>query len=163
MDFTRLTGSPDLDPVANVHPYSYRDARTHLEDIKALRNWAENEFSRLNSLVTGNDFQLETEIVNTNKKFDDIISRLELRLIELIKDTHNEGTAFDPTTGATHYGVSTVIAHVYDNARVYALFADELDKLGMTALDWDKWMEKNSTRHFDLGCGYPNLHDVRKS
>ena len=159
MDFTRLTGSPDLDPVANVQPYSYRDARTHLEDIKALRNWSSQSFTDLQSAMSSNDGELARNIAELSRHFDASLSELDKKLTEMFYDAHDEMISFDPTNGTRVEGISTVISRVFDNLRIYGLFAKEFDEMGNTAKEWDEYFSTHSARHFDLGATYPRFND----
>lgn len=160
MDFTRLTGSPDLDPVANVQPYSYRDARTHLEDIKALRNWCDSEFAHLYANLNTDSADWHKQVKALGDKIEAELFALDQKLVRMIEGSHDEMVSFDPTNGTRTEGISTVVSRMYDNLRIFGLFAKQFDAKKMTAKEWDDWMSNHSARHFDLAITYPNLNDV---
>lgn len=160
MDWERLTGTHSVSPVSEVSPYTHRDAVTHLEEIKNLNRWVRSEVARIESLARSGDEALSHSLTQFQNEMSNKLKDMDFKFTEMFKDAKNEGLAFDPTDGTTTHGVSTVISHVFDNARIFALFAHDFDKMNLTAKEWDLWMDKNSARHFDLGYTYPNLNDV---
>ena len=162
MDFSRLTGSPDLDPVANVQPYSYRDARTHLEDIKNLAAWVNREVQRLDNVDSSDSSDWHKQLGDMVTNFNKFVEQIRFEINERIINTHDQALAFDPTNGTITQGLSTSISRMYDNLRVYALFAKEFDEMGYTAKQWDEYFDTHSARHFDLGATYPRFNEELK-
>ena len=160
MEWERLTGSHTVSPVSEVSPYTHRDAITHLEEIKNLNRWAHAEFERIEAKVDAEDNELATDIRNARAALELSISELDKKLTRMVEDSHDETLAYDPTSGIRTNGLSTVVSHVYDNARIYAYFAKELDDLGMTAEQYEDFT--GTARHFDTAITHPTPHDVFK-
>jgi hypothetical protein len=148
-------------PVSNITPFTYRDGETYLEQLARLRQYIVELVPKLNQTIADEHAawvagdaavkaQLEAELKAFTDTWTAIIESLQV----------NATTAFDPTSGALYQGISKVISNVYDNTRVYAYFADQLDNFEYTASVWDA-MEYEA-RRFDLGLAYSptQLNDI---
>lgn len=148
-----VMGIGAFDPVSNVTPFTYRDGGTYLTILRKLQdklneviehyNEGENANAVAHSLIVSELTNLIAESISSlRKEFEGI---------------NDEYTVADPTTGRRVTGLTQALGNVYDNTRVFAYFASELDERDLTAAAMDA---ANSTaRHFDLGATWPNIHD----
>lgn len=144
-----------FEPINQVTPFTYRDNETYLSTLRGLRH-------KINELIAHVDAADAELIVQFNQALQSLdaeisatIAAMREEFIDLIDD--DAGVGFDPTTGSITTPIFKALNNVYDNTRIYAYFAVELDTLGFTAAEWD--LMAYGARHFDLAMTYPDIHD----
>ena len=154
-----LTTLAPFSPVNPVTPFTYRDNATFLTILHALER-------RVNEIIAAVNLANDQDATNLNEAILELTNSLNLtvqnvytELTAMIDGSHDESVATDPTNGNRLSGLSTVISNVYDNARIFAYFAQQYDELLLTASAYDAL--EYSARHFDLGITYPILNDVQ--
>lgn len=145
-------------PVNPVTPFTYRDNDTYLTLLRKLEEFATGLAEHVNEQDEDNKSAWQRAI-------DDLTNALNLTVLSVYNDlvnqiagSHDESIASDPTTGKRNAGLSTVVAHVYDNLRIHAYFAKQYDDLGLTCAEYDAL--NFTARHYDLAPLYPTLNDV---
>jgi hypothetical protein len=153
MDTLDLSGFFNT-PIANITPFTYRDGETYLEQIHRLKNYLDSITAQVNLQLTGsndtNQAAITALVAQLNQTLHDFSNRQIAELLEL----ENQAVAYveDPTTGNLTTALNVALAHVYDNTRYYAYFANQLDGFEKTAAEWDAM--EYTARHFDLVLGY---------
>lgn len=154
-------------PLSNVAPFTYRDNFTYLETLMAL-------IKKINEIINGYDgviagqAALESAMLelttNVDVRINAIASEVKTQMdalrdevISLIEDSVASGVAIDPTTGIAA-PLTTVISRLFDNVRVHAYFAKQLDEQNLTALEIDNL--NRSARHFDLSPVSPTNDEL---
>jgi hypothetical protein len=99
------------------------------------------------------------------KSINDLSDAFEIALAAVqasILQSNGDYISFDPTNGTNTEALSQVVSNVYDNTRIFAYFAKDLDDLGMTAAEYDALLASMPVRHMDLAPLYPTLNDALK-
>lgn len=143
-------------PVSNVTPFTYRDGETFLSELHRIKEYIRELAFLLESGDAANRDYVNKAIAALTEQFNAAIVYLE----GLIAGSHDESIAFDPTNGTHLEGLSQVVSNVYDNVRIFAYFALDLDNMDLTAAEYDAWLATMPVRHMDLAPLYPALNDV---
>lgn len=146
-----------LQNLTNVTPFSYRDGYTFLDKLEAIAkvvNQVVNTVNSLNDVVNTINTNLEalsdsidSRFVNMREELSDDLGRLRADLEELITDAVPAGVVRNPVDGKIA-SVEDALGSVYDNARVHAWFAVDIDTNNLTAAEIDALAL--SARHHDL-------------
>jgi len=144
-------------PISNVTPFTYRDGLTFLEkleqiaaNLQALHDWSDQVVQTLvdlQALHAADVASLTAAITASEERSTAALAVARAEILAMVVDSIPGGVAIDPTTGLTS-PVNTVISNVYDNVRVHAYFAKDLDVQNLTAAQIDAL--NRSARHFDL-------------
>lgn len=143
-------------PVSNVTPFTYRDGETFLSELHRIKCYISEMVAALEKADEDNRDYVNNAITQLTDQFNAVVSYLE----NIIAGSHDESIAFDPTNGAHLEGLSQVVSNVYDNVRIFAYFAKDLDDMNMTAAQYDTMLASMPVRHMDLAPTYPKLNDV---
>ena len=140
--------------ISDVQPFSYKDGETYLGKLGRLEKYIRDTLEYLVRVQREHDSftdeKLEKLRIEVNQIFADLVAE--------IASVSDGALAFNPTNGKKE-PLSKVVGDTYDNNRIYAYFAAELDALDMTAAEYDEWLAAKNARHFDLAMTYPVLHD----
>ena len=145
-------------PVNPVVPFTMRDTATFLSILHGLREHVNDLAEHINTTDADNHSAWQKAIDDLTNALNLAILNVYNELVERIDSSHDDSVANDPTTGKRNMGLSTVVANVYDNARIFAYFAGQYDALGMTAAEYEAL--NYTARHYDLAPLYPTLNDV---
>lgn len=151
-------GVPPFAPVSNVTPFTYRDGETFLSELHRIKCYIAEMVAVLEKADEDNRDYVNNTIQQLTTQFNAAVIYLE----GLIAGSHDESIAFDPTNGSHLEGLSQVVSNVYDNSRIFAYFAKDLDDMGMTAVEYDDLLASMPVRHMDLAPLYPTLNDALK-
>lgn len=150
-----------FNPVNPVTPFTFRDTATNLTILHGLVDKVNAIIEQVNLSLAEDQDNLESAINDLTNSLNLTLMNYQVEITNLVESTHDEGVAFNPTTGTRVDPVSKVIGDTYDNTRVFAYFALQYDNLGLTAAAYDALTY--SARHFDLGVTYPTLNDVQET
>ena len=154
-----LVGMADFSPLGQTTPFTYRDTDTNMSILRGLRAKLEELIEAVNAANDVNTSEHNRIVRELTTQFNNALNALESELSEQIDGLGLDGiSAHDPTTGQRNTAVSKVISNVYDNTRVFAWFAQQLDEFGWSAVEYETHV--TSARHFDLAPTYPVLNDV---
>ena len=138
-DATCPRALPYPDVVTSV-PFTFRDGLTTLELIERLRH----ALIQLQSDVNENGERTQANIESIRRALDGAVSAmsddmaaLESEMRALVHDAVATGAVESPVRGIVQ-PVQTVIGDMYDNVRVFALFAADYDGMGLTAKEYDE-------------------------
>ena len=148
-DATCPRALPYPDVVTSV-PFTFRDGLTTLELIERLRHALirlQSDVNKSGEHTQANLDSIQRELEGTASAMMDAMRALESDMRALVHDAVATGTAESPVRGVVQ-PVQTVIGDMYDNVRVFALFAADYDGMGLTAEEYDK-MSINA-RLYDL-------------
>lgn len=152
---TPFLGIPPFSGVSNVTPFTYKDGETYLGQLRRLRDYTSDGFA----VLSQNDSITSADIATLQSYITSALNTLETKLESEIATLSDGGPlVFDPTTGQRTVTASVALGHVYDNNRVYGLFASQIDALGLTAAQFDAL--NYAARQFDLAATYPELNAV---
>lgn len=146
-------------PINMVTPFTYHDGMTYLarleylcqkinEEIVPAVNEAVTVSNATSETLAGILTEVDARLALFASQQADILSEFRTEMIGLIHEATGSGTALNPTNGRIE-PVAKVISDLYDNVRVHAYSALELDGLDLTALEYDErayWL----ARYFDL-------------
>lgn len=152
---------PTLDsftPVNPVTPFTYRDNDTYMTILHKLEQYVAGVTEHVNTTDASNNSAWQKAIDDLTNALNLTILSVYNDLVNMIAGSHDESIADDPTTGKRNAGLSTVVAHVYDNLRIHAYFAKQYDDLGLTCAEYDAL--NYTARHYDLAPLYPTLNDT---
>ena len=144
-------------PLTNITPFTYRDGATYLQILERLRELVNEVVVKTNEVIqTVNEAvaelagtrqwveeRLAAYTVEQDRKFD----LLRQELIQLIEDSTAAGVIVNPTNGLTE-PVEKVVSDVFDNVRVHARFAVDMDIRDLTVAQLEA--EGFTARHLDL-------------
>lgn len=146
-----------FNPLGTGQGFASRDTDSFLTILEKLREQVNALVTALNNLNADNASEHGAIVETLTAQFESELLDTKNYLENLIEENNDEVNAFDPTTGTRLNTVSRVISNVYDNARVFAMFAAQLDGKGWTAKQYDDM--GLTARHFDLGMTYPVIND----
>lgn len=157
-----LVGMADFSPLGQTTPFTYRDTDTNMSMVRGLRAKLDELIEAVNSANDVNTSEHNRIVRDLTAQFNNALTALESELSQQIDGLGLDGvSAFDPTTGKRQTDLSRVVGNTFDNARVFAYFAKQLDDYGWTAAQYDA--HQDTARHFDLAPTYPVLNDVLPS
>lgn len=138
IDATLPRGLPYPQVVTSV-PFTFRDGLTTLELIERLRH----ALLRLQSDVNTGAGHTQANIEALRKALDDAVAsmtdamaELDSQMRALVHDAVASGVAVSPVRGRMQ-PVQAIFDDMYDNVRVFALFAADYDGMGLTAGQYD--------------------------
>lgn len=144
----------DFDSVGGVTPFTYRDSATYASMLAQLVDGLNSVINTVNE--HGDNIEAIVPTVNSafagiettiNKSFEDFESAIQLWFSNV---QHDGGSIYDPTTGALAQPFGLVLAHVYDNLRIFGWTALQYDTFNWTVGEYDA--KAYTARQYDLGA-----------
>lgn len=145
-------------PISEVQPFTYRDNESYLKQLARLRDYVRENLQRLSN-------QEIVDVAYLLKSINDLSNAIQVEIAAVqasIQQSNGDYISFDPTNGTSTEALSQVVSNVYDNTRIFAYFAKDLDDMGMTAAEYDALLSSMPVRHMDLAPLYPTLNDALK-
>lgn len=140
--------------ISDVQPFSYKDGETYLGKLGRLEKYIRDTLEYLVRVQREHDKLTDANIEKLRLE----VNQIFVDLIAEIASVSDGALAYNPTNGKKE-PLSKVTGDTYDNLRIFAYFAKELDDMGMTAAEYDAWLAQSNARHFDLAITYPVPHD----
>lgn len=155
-----LAGMPPFEPLQRVVPFTYRDTATNQQIVNGLRQTLNALIDEFNSANDTNTSEHNRIVSQLTTQFNNALNALDGRLTDQLDGiTTDSASVNDPTTGSRNVSLSQALSNTFDNSRVFAYFAKQLDDFGWTAAEYDT-LHIDTARHFDLAPTYPVLNDV---
>lgn len=135
---------------STMQPFAYRDTLNMLTWLRAIACNLDTVREHVNDIGDAVGKIPEDTETALQKIVDDTtaaLAALDTTLRALIAEGSATGTAFSPVRGQAQ-SVQHVFEDMYDNVRVYALFAADYDTMGLSAEEYDSLEVR--AREYDL-------------
>lgn len=135
---------------STMQPFAYRDTLNMLTWLRAVACNLDTVRERVNDIgdaVEKIPEDTETALQKIVDDTTDALAALDTTLRALIAESGSTGTAFSPVRGRVD-SVQHILDDMYDNVRVFALFAADYDEMGLSAEEYDSLEVR--AREYDL-------------
>lgn len=136
---TPLGGILNRPYFSTMQPFAYRDTLNMLTWLRAVTCNLDTLRERVNDIgdaVEKIPKDTETALQKIVDDTTDALAALDTTLRALITESTATGTAWSPVRGRTE-SVQHILDDMYDNVRVFALFAADYDTMGLSAEEYD--------------------------
>ena len=143
---------------STMQPFAYRDTLNMLTWLRAIACNLDTVREHVNDIgetVENMPIDIETALQKIADDTTDALAALDTTLRALIAESSSTGTVISPVRGQVQ-SVQHVFEDMYDNVRLFALFAADYDAMGLSAEEYDSLGVR--AREYDL-----HVTDVRNA
>lgn len=143
---------------STMQPFAYRDTLNMLTWLHAIARNLDTVREHVNDIgetVENMPVDIEKALQKIVDDTTDALTELDTTLRALIAESSSTGTVLSPVRGQRQ-SVQHVFEDMYDNVRLFALFAADYDTMGLSAEEYDSLEVR--AREYDL-----HVTDVRNA
>ena len=147
---TPLGGIINRPYFSTMQPFAYRDTLNMLTWLRAVTcnlDTVREHVNEVGETVENMPIDIEKALQKIVDDTTAALAALDTTLRALIAESSSTGTVLSPVRGQVQ-SVQHVFEDMYDNVRVYALFAADYDTMGLSAEEYDSLEVR--AREYDL-------------